>query len=80
MAASSRRSAGRERPDNLGVLTGGGPSQVGISGALRARDVSRPTEEQLAEAERLVQVSRRPPRPRAQADRPGRGGSSPERS
>jgi len=42
---------------------------------MRARDVSRPTESDLTEAERLVQVSYRP------RSRPsGSGGSSPVRS
>jgi hypothetical protein len=48
------------------ALTGGGPSILGVNGSMRARDVSRPTESDLADAERLVQVSYRPrskPRP-----------------
>ena len=36
-----------------------GPSKVGLSGALRARDVDRPTAEDLAEAERTVVIVRR---------------------
>ncbi len=73
--------------DLAASLTGGGPSQVGVSGALRARDVSRPTEEEVAAAERIVQVSRRPrPRPAPAPRRRGedRGhdvdGSTPDRS
>jgi len=74
------------------MLSGSGPSQLGISGSMRARDVSRPHEDDVAEAERLVQVSYRPrsrPHPvrpdgSAPQDSPasqeGRGGSSPERS
>jgi hypothetical protein len=54
-------------------LTGGGPSQVGVSGAMRARDVSRPDDDDVATAERLVQVSRRPPRARP-GPPPARGG------
>jgi hypothetical protein len=49
-------------------LVGAGHSQLGVSGALRGRDVNRPTEEDLAEAEREVQVVRRhwtPPAERA---------------
>jgi hypothetical protein len=42
------------------ALSGGGPSQLGIDGSMRARDVSRPKVDQIAEAERLVQVSYRP--------------------
>ncbi len=71
------------RPDSderaAGSLTAGGPSQLGVVGSMRARDVSRPRESDVAEAERLVQVSYRPrshPRPPLQ----GRGGSSPEAS
>jgi hypothetical protein len=55
------------------ALTGGGPSQLGVGGSMRARDVSRPAEADLAEAERLVQVSYRP-------RSSGSGGSSPVRS
>jgi hypothetical protein len=56
----------RHRPGNgedaahVAALSGGGPSQVGIDGSMRARDVSRPTAVDEAEAERLVQVSYRP--------------------
>jgi hypothetical protein len=38
---------------------GGGRSQVGVSGALRARDVNRPTEQDLADAERDVVIVHR---------------------
>jgi hypothetical protein len=40
-------------------LVGAGHSQLGVSGALRGRDVNRPTEEDLAEAEREVEIVRR---------------------
>jgi hypothetical protein len=40
-------------------LVGSGPSQVGVSGAMRARDASRPTEEDLAAAERELVIVRR---------------------
>jgi len=56
----------RHRPGNgeeaahIASLSGGGPSQLGIDGSMRARDVSRPKADDLAEAERLVQVSYRP--------------------
>ena len=56
----------RGRPGNgeeaahVAALSGGGPSQIGINGSMRARDVSRPKPDDLAEAERLVQVSYRP--------------------
>jgi hypothetical protein len=39
---------------------------LGVEGSMRARDISRPTAEDYAEAERLVQVSYRPrPKPPA---------------
>jgi hypothetical protein len=44
---------------------------------MRARDVSRPGEADIAEAERLVQVSYRPRPPYTSG---GSGGSSPVRS
>jgi hypothetical protein len=47
-------------------LTGAGPSRVGVDGALRARDVNRPTPEDLAAADRDVVIVRRnwtPPAP-----------------
>ena len=46
-------------------LTGGGPSIVGVSGAMRARDVSRiKPEDDAAAAKRLV-IRRRPPEDKA---------------
>src|SRR5919202_28955 len=51
------REAAAER--GLGDIVGAGRSQVGVSGALRARDVNRPTDEDLAEAERNVVIVRR---------------------
>jgi hypothetical protein len=58
--ARNRRAArdgGTER--GLRDLVGAGRSQLGVGGALRARDVNRPTEEDLAEAERDVVIVRR---------------------
>jgi hypothetical protein len=40
-------------------IVGAGRSQVGVSGALRARDVDRPTADDLAAAERDVVIIRR---------------------
>ena len=40
-------------------LVGAGHSQLGVSGALRGRDVNRPSEQDLAEAERDVVLVRR---------------------
>ena len=53
---------GKPRERGTGAnLTGGGPSIVGTSGAMRARDVSRirPADEALAE--KRVVIRRRPP-------------------
>lgn len=64
-----------------GGLVGGGPSQLGVDGAMRARDVSRPDDTDLDEAERSVEISHRPQhhgRPPAQDA--GNGGSSPDAS
>lgn len=51
-------------------LIGGGRSQLGVSGALRGRDVNRPSEEDLAEAERTTTIVRRnwKPAPNSPAD------------
>jgi hypothetical protein len=53
-------------PAALRSLVGAGPSQVGVVGALRARDVSRPDDEQLARA------AQAPTRPAGTANRPQR--------
>jgi hypothetical protein len=50
----------------LRSLVGAGPSQVGVVGALRARDVSRPDDEQLARA------AQAPTRAAGTTRRPGR--------
>ncbi len=55
----NRPGPGQHRPphdashakDGLGGLVGAGPSKVGIDGAMRARDVARPTPQDLADAE-----------------------------
>jgi hypothetical protein len=92
-AGPPRTGGGDERA--AASLTGGGPSQLGVDSSMRARDVSRPTSEDVTAAERLVQVSYRPrshPRPALpgvtaspavapQPDAaPGSGGSSPDAS
>ncbi len=52
----SRHGSGRgdsgDSKDGLGGLVGGGPSKVGVDAAMRARDVARPSEADLAAAER----------------------------
>jgi hypothetical protein len=45
------------------ALAGGGPSQLGVDGSMRARDVSRPTEADLDTAAEKVRISRRNPPP-----------------
>jgi hypothetical protein len=52
-----------EHPDDraLDRLADRGPSRVGVDGALRARDVSRPRSADLARAERTVTVRRARP-------------------
>ena len=40
-------------------LVGGGPSQLGVDGALRGRDVNRPTAQDLARAEEQLVIVRR---------------------
>jgi hypothetical protein len=70
-APSSEAPARRARRDGGGGggggglrdIVGAGRSQLGVSGALRARHVDRPTAEDLAEAEREVNVVRRNWRP-----------------
>ncbi|MET7399977.1 hypothetical protein ABZS66_41480 [Dactylosporangium sp. NPDC005572] len=53
-------------------LVGGGASQVSVSAAMRARDAARPTEEDLAAADRDLQIIRRGWVPREELTRPGR--------
>jgi hypothetical protein len=52
-----------ERDPGLAGLVASGPSKVGIQGAMRARDVSRPRQEDLDAAERELVIR--------QASRPG---------
>lgn len=62
-AAPKQRRAQRASRDSaergLHDLVGGGKSQLGVSAAVRGRDVNRPTEEDIAEAERDVEIVRR---------------------
>ncbi len=46
------------REGGLSSLIGAGRSRVGMGGAMRARDVSRPSEEDLAAAEEEVVLRR----------------------
>jgi hypothetical protein len=52
--------AGVAGPGALRGLVGAGPSQVGIVGALRARDVSRPTPDDVARAVAKPEPTARP--------------------
>jgi hypothetical protein len=54
-----RRDRGQPTERSMRDLVGAGPSQVGTDGALRARDVNRPSEQDLAEAEESVVIVRR---------------------
>ncbi|WAX58126.1 hypothetical protein M6B22_04995 [Jatrophihabitans cynanchi] len=53
------KARGESADRGLRGLVGAGPSQLGVSGALRGRDVNRPSEQDLAEAERDVVLVRR---------------------
>jgi hypothetical protein len=65
---SPAREQGRPQPKpvrraeterGLRGLVGAGPSQVGVSGAMRARDAARPTAEDIEAAERDLIIVRR---------------------
>ena len=55
------RTKGRNQSEDRGWrdLAGNSPSQLGVSGALRARDVARPSEADLAAAERELTIVHR---------------------
>ncbi|MGZ4617276.1 MAG: hypothetical protein ACXV3F_00825 [Frankiaceae bacterium] len=53
--------ATERREGGLSSLIGAGRSRVGVGGAMRARDVSRPSKEDMAAAEREVVVKRSRP-------------------
>ncbi|HEV7193096.1 MAG TPA: hypothetical protein VGN35_07790 [Jatrophihabitantaceae bacterium] len=58
--APRKRGAPRDSGDRgLRDLVGSGPSQLGVEGALRGRDVNRPTEDDLDAAERDLVIVRR---------------------
>ena len=61
-SAPPGRRARTEPTEGIAALTGSGASIVGVEGALRARDVSRPTAADLAAAAALP-VRRATPRP-----------------
>ncbi|MFC7276458.1 hypothetical protein ACFQS1_20900 [Paractinoplanes rhizophilus] len=49
----------REAERGLRGLVGSGSSQVSVGAALRARDAARPSDEQLADADRNLTIVRR---------------------
>ena len=58
--AHDRGRGARETTDRgLRDLVGAGPSQLGVEGALRGRDVNRPSDEDIATAERDIVIVRR---------------------
>ncbi len=59
--AGKRKGRGRQSDVERGLrgIVGAGPSQVGLLGAMRARDAAKPTAEEMATAERDVVVVRR---------------------
>jgi hypothetical protein len=74
---------GAGKPPGHTGLVGAGSSRVGISGAMRARDVSRLRPEDLAEAERELRIRHAAPNsaqptgtstPSAQPDQPAKPG------
>lgn len=52
--------SGKQPGSGVGSLVGSGPSLVSPVGAMRARDVSRPKDSDVARAEKTVVVRRRP--------------------
>ncbi|MGC1214388.1 MAG: hypothetical protein WA890_24400 [Micromonospora sp.] len=61
-----------ESERGLRGLVGSGSSQVAVTAAMRARDASRPTEADLAEAEARLVIVRRNWAPREDLPRSGR--------
>jgi hypothetical protein len=67
--AGAPGSEDRESERGLRGLVGSGSSQVSVSAALRARDGSRPSDEDLAEADRDLTIVRRNWLPREELPR-----------
>jgi hypothetical protein len=61
VAVAKRKPRARTADVERGLrgIVGAGPSQVGLLGAMRARDAAKPTAEEMAAAERDVVVVRR---------------------
>jgi hypothetical protein len=68
--AERKRRPAADGNGGIGGLTGGGPSIVGVSGAMRARDVSRPRAKDAERAERSVVIRRVKPEVRPALDEP----------
>nr|WP_203797021.1 hypothetical protein [Actinoplanes couchii] len=68
---SNGSSGGDDRENERGLrgLVGSGSSQVSVGAALRARDASRPSDDDLAEAERSLTIVRRNWLPREELPR-----------
>jgi hypothetical protein len=58
-ATPDDRDAERDTERGLRGLVGGGASQVSVAAALRARDATRPTEDDVANAEANLMIIRR---------------------
>jgi hypothetical protein len=73
---------GRDGGESLRGLTGAGPSKVGVDKAMRARDVSRPRDEEDSDRSDPTQPDgTRPGEPKAQSvGGSGSAGSSPDSS
>jgi hypothetical protein len=56
---TKRADDGHRGDRGLRELVGSGSSQLGVDGALRGRDVNRPSADDLAEAEQTVTIVRR---------------------
>ncbi|WP_347404677.1 hypothetical protein [Solwaraspora sp. WMMD1047] len=69
---SGPTSEDRDGERGLRGLIGSGASQVSVGAALRARDATRPTEADLAEAEERLVIIRRNWVPREDLPRSGR--------
>jgi hypothetical protein len=59
MGDAGKRRQRRAADSGARDLAGTGHSQVGVGGALRARDVNRPDDDDIAEAERELEIIRR---------------------
>ena len=68
-ARSAEGQSGRDTDRGWRDLLGNTPSQVGVSGAMRARDVARPSPAELRAAEQELVIVRRQWKPPEEAGR-----------